>query len=136
MREILVFILLGSVVLALCLVASSSTGGRRDAFATRNRQTSQYAADLIMAPTLSPAPSSGSAASRAYDFYFKFGVNGNLDSGGSVSAELADMNYLGIKNVRSSAYNSSSSDVNKWISTLALLTAQGVRQHINLQAAT
>ena len=76
----------------------------------------------------------GTAASRAYDFYSKFGVNGNLDSGGSVSTELADMNYLGIKNVRSSAYNTSAEDVTKWFKTLAQLSAQGVRQHIDAQA--
>src|SRR5882724_9829216 len=110
MREILVFILLGSVVLALCLLASSSTGGRWDAFATRNRQASQYAGELIMAQTLALAPSSRSAVSRAYDFYSKFGVNGNLDSGGSVANELADMTYIGIKNIRSSAFSASASD--------------------------
>jgi hypothetical protein len=136
MREILVFILVGSVVLA-CLVVSSSTGGPRDAFATRkNRQASQYAGELIMAQTLSPAPSSGSAASRAYDFYSKFGVNGNLDSGGSVANELADMAYIGIKNIRSVAFGASASDANNSFSALALLAAHGVRQHIFLQAAT
>ena len=77
---------------------------------------------------------SGGAAVRAYDFYSKFGVNGNLDSGGSVKAELADMNYLGLKNLRSSAYNASPSEAANWFKTLALLSAQGVRQHIELQA--
>jgi hypothetical protein len=49
---------------------------------------------------------------RAFDFYSKFGVNGNLDSGGSVGNELADMNYIGIENIRSSLYNASASDAN------------------------
>ena len=124
-------------MLALCLVASSSTGGPRDAFATRkNRQASQSAGELIIAQTLSPAPSLGSAASRAYDFYSKFGVNGNLDSGGSVANELADMAHIGIKNIRSSAFGASASDAKNWFRELTLLAAQGVRQHIFLQAAT
>jgi hypothetical protein len=71
---------------------------------------------------------------RAFDFYSKLGVNGNLDSGGSVTNELADMNYLGIKNIRSSIYGASAADANNWASTDALLSAQGVRQHIDLQA--
>jgi hypothetical protein len=86
------------------------------------------------APGDASPPSSGAAASRAYDFYSKFGVNGNLDSGGSVAAELADMNYLGIKNIRSSAYNASADDVAKWFTELARLSVQGVRQHIDVQA--
>ena len=73
---------------------------------------------------------------RAFDFYSKFGVNGNLDSGGSVANELADMAYIGIKNIRGSTFGASQSDANNWFSYISELTAQGVRQHINLQAAT
>ena len=40
------------------------------------------------------------SAMRAYDFYSKFGANGNLDSGGSVKDKLADMNFIGIMNIR------------------------------------
>jgi hypothetical protein len=46
---------------------------------------------------ISSAGALAQGATRAYDFYSKFGVNGNLDSGGSVSAELADMNYVGTR---------------------------------------
>jgi hypothetical protein len=71
---------------------------------------------------------------RAFDFYSKFGVNGNLVDGGTVANELADMNYIGIKNIRSAIYNASASDANNWASALALLTAAGVRQHIGIAA--
>jgi hypothetical protein len=72
---------------------------------------------------------------RAYDFYSKFGVNGNLDSGGTVAHELADMAYVGIPNIRSSAYNANSGDAISWMQANALLSAQGIRQHIDVQAA-
>lgn len=68
-------------------------------------------------------------ATRAYDFYSKFGVNGNLDFGGTVAQELADMNYVGIRKIRSSAYQA------KDFQTIAQLAAQGVKQHVDYQAS-
>jgi hypothetical protein len=91
------------------------------------------ALDQAVSPPVAPPPAPARAM-RAFDFYSKFGVNGNLDSGGSVANELTDMNYIGMKNIRSGLPNASASDANDWASALAQLTAAGVRQQIGVTA--
>lgn len=72
-------------------------------------------------------PLQAGAAMRALDFYAKFGVNGNLQSGGSPAAEIADMNYVGIKNIRTGAPAAS------WIEWASAISAAGIRQMIDLE---
>jgi trimeric autotransporter adhesin len=86
----------------------------------------------------SPNPGDGGAAPamRAFDFYSKFGVNGNLDSGGTVEEELADMNYIGIYNIREGIPNvaGTSDNASSWFSWDSELSAAGVRQHFHMDA--
>lgn len=77
----------------------------------------------------SPAPSAR-PATRAYDFYSKFGVNGNLNSGGSINNELADMTYLGVRNIRESIFNEG------YAASFAKLAAAGVKLHLDFQSWT
>ena len=76
------------------------------------------------------------SAMRAYDFYSKFGVNGNLDSGGSVEDELADMNFIGIMNIREGIPNvtGTSDAAANWFSSDSELSAAGVRQHFHIDS--
>ncbi len=73
---------------------------------------------------------------RAFDFYSKFGVNGNLPQAGSPSEEITNLATVGISNIRDGANNQAGSLADAWFSYVAPLAAAGIRQHFFLNGGS
>lgn len=82
-------------------------------------------ASLILAPAT--PTSTSSVAMRASDFYSKFGVDTNINSGETISSILSELQYLGIYNIRDSIYSEG------YAQAFAALAAQGVKLHMDFQ---
>jgi hypothetical protein len=64
---------------------------------------------------------------RAHDFYSKFGVNTDINTGQTVESILPELQYLGVYNVRDSIYAAS------YAQSFAYLAANGVKLHMDFQ---
>jgi hypothetical protein len=91
----------------------------------------------MVGPSLSPlqaaavelrnAPPPVVSAMRAYDFYSKFGVNTNINSGETISTILSDLQYIGVHNIRDSIFSVG------YATAFAGLAGQGVKLHMDFQ---
>lgn len=85
---------------------------------------------VTVPPPPAPPPPPASSIMRSYDFYSKFGTNGNLNSGGTVSANTTMLNYLGMNVVRTGILNDAcGGNVNYWLGPSAAggFAAAGIR---------
>ena len=86
-----------------------------------------FAAMISSALAAAPIAKAATPAMRAYDFYSKFGVNTDINSGQTISSIITDLQYIGIYNIRDSIFSQS------YAATFASLAAQGVKLHLDFQ---
>jgi hypothetical protein len=74
-----------------------------------------------------PSPAPAVTAMRAYDFYSKFGINTDINTGQTISSILTDLQYLGLYNIRDSIFSEG------YATAFAGLAAEGVKLHMDFQ---